>query len=65
MFNFVCLDEPTNNLDIESIHALAEAIEEYQGGVLMVTHDERLIRATNCNLWIVEEQARSYFVYCF
>ncbi|KAL1232006.1 ATP-binding cassette sub-family F member 1 [Trichinella pseudospiralis] len=50
------LDEPTNNLDIESIDALAEAINEFQGGVLMVTHDERLIRETNCQLWIVEDQ---------
>uniref|UniRef100_A0A7E4ZPV1 ATP-binding cassette sub-family F member 1 n=1 Tax=Panagrellus redivivus TaxID=6233 RepID=A0A7E4ZPV1_PANRE len=50
------LDEPTNNLDIESIHALAEAIEGFGGGVLMVTHDERLIRATNCHLWVVEDK---------
>lgn len=55
MLNFH-LDEPTNNLDIESIHALADAIECYKGGVIMVTHDERLIRTTNCQLWIVEEQ---------
>uniref|UniRef100_A0A1I7Y328 ABC transporter domain-containing protein n=1 Tax=Steinernema glaseri TaxID=37863 RepID=A0A1I7Y328_9BILA len=54
--DMLILDEPTNNLDIESIHALAEAIEDYDGGVLMVTHDERLIRATECQLWIVKDQ---------
>jgi len=54
--DILILDEPTNNLDIESIHALAEAIEDFGGGVLMVTHDERLIRATNCQLWVVEDQ---------
>lgn len=50
------LDEPTNNLDIESIDALAEAISEYKGGVIIVTHDERLIRETECNLYVIEEQ---------
>uniref|UniRef100_A0A915D2M5 ABC transporter domain-containing protein n=1 Tax=Ditylenchus dipsaci TaxID=166011 RepID=A0A915D2M5_9BILA len=54
--DILILDEPTNNLDIESIQALAEAIEDFEGGVLMVTHDERLIRATNCQLWVVESQ---------
>lgn len=50
------LDEPTNNLDIESIDALADAINEYEGGVVIVTHDERLIRETNCQLWVIEDQ---------
>merc|ERR1711994_92157 len=52
----VILDEPTNNLDIESIDALAEALNDYQGGVIIVSHDERLIRETNCQLWVIEEQ---------
>ncbi|XP_017772292.1 PREDICTED: ATP-binding cassette sub-family F member 1 [Nicrophorus vespilloides] len=52
----VILDEPTNNLDIESIDALAEAINEYQGGVIIVSHDERLIRDTECTLYVIEDQ---------
>ncbi|CAN7993011.1 unnamed protein product [Ixodes hexagonus] len=50
------LDEPTNNLDIESIDALAEAIGDYEGGVIIVSHDERLIRDTNCQLWVIEHK---------
>merc|ERR1719414_2337950 len=53
----IILDEPTNNLDIESIDALAEALNEYEGGVIIVSHDERLIRETNCQLWVIEDQS--------
>lgn len=52
----VILDEPTNNLDIESIDALADAINEYNGGVIIVSHDERLIRDTDCALYVIEDQ---------
>ncbi|KZC11524.1 ATP-binding cassette sub-family F member 1 [Dufourea novaeangliae] len=52
----VILDEPTNNLDIESIDALADAINGYKGGVIIVSHDERLIRDTECCLYVIENQ---------
>uniref|UniRef100_A0A8C4RNJ4 ATP-binding cassette sub-family F member 1 n=1 Tax=Erpetoichthys calabaricus TaxID=27687 RepID=A0A8C4RNJ4_ERPCA len=51
------LDEPTNNLDIESIDALGEAINDFKGAVIIVSHDARLITETNCHLWVVEDQS--------
>ena len=50
------LDEPTNNLDIETIDALIDAIKEFNGGIVVVTHDARLIEQCNCTLWVVEKQ---------
>ncbi len=48
--------EPTNNLDIETIDALIDAINEFSGGIVVVTHDARLIEQCNCTLWVVEKQ---------
>ena len=43
-------------MDIESIDALCEAINEYKGGMVVVTHDARLIEATESQLWVVEDR---------
>jgi len=45
------LDEPTNNLDIESIQALIDSINSFEGAVIIVSHDARLILEANCNLY--------------
>eukprot|EP00731_Ephydatia_muelleri_P023868 Em0016g139a len=52
--SWVSDDEPTNNLDIESIDALSEAINDFTGAVILVSHDARLIQETNCTLWVIE-----------
>jgi len=43
-------------LDMQSIRALGEAINEFEGGVILVSHDTRLITETNMILWVVERQ---------
>ena len=43
--NFLLLDEPTNHLDLEAIIALGEALYNYVGGVICVSHDRELIGA--------------------
>lgn len=50
--HFLLFDEPTNHLDVESIEALCDAIRLFKGGVLVVTHDARLIESTEMDIWI-------------
>ncbi|MBH5367283.1 ABC-F family ATP-binding cassette domain-containing protein [Bradyrhizobium glycinis] len=54
--NMIILDEPTNHLDIDSRGALAEAINEFPGAVIMVSHDRYLIEACADRLWIVADR---------
>jgi ATP-binding cassette, subfamily F, member 3 len=59
--NMIILDEPTNHLDIDSRAALAEAINEFPGAVIMVSHDRYLIEACADQLWVVADHAVTDF----
>ncbi len=48
------LDEPTNHLDIEMREALTEALQDYDGALVVVAHDRHLIAATTDELWLVD-----------
>ncbi len=50
--NLLLLDEPTNHLDLEMRHALTMALQDYQGGVVLVSHDRALLRAS-CDEFIL------------
>ena len=51
------LDEPTNHLDIETIDSVAEALNEWDGGLVLVSHDFRLINQVAKEIWVCENQA--------
>ncbi len=53
--SMVILDEPTNHLDIDSRAALIDAINDYEGAVILVSHDRRLLEACADRLWLVAD----------
>jgi ATP-binding cassette subfamily F protein 3 len=53
--HLLILDEPTNNLDLEAVAALADAVETFKGGVVLVCHDQ----------YFVQRVAKEIHVYVF
>ena len=59
--HILILDEPTNHLDIDSIDALAEALCEFEGAVVVVSHDLRLIAQVADEIWVCDNGAVTRF----
>uniref|UniRef100_A0A0D9VMX6 ABC transporter domain-containing protein n=1 Tax=Leersia perrieri TaxID=77586 RepID=A0A0D9VMX6_9ORYZ len=53
--HIILLDEPSNHLDLDAVEALIQGLLVFQGGVLMVSHDEHLITGSVDELWAVSE----------
>lgn len=53
--HILVLDEPSNHLDIEAMDALSLALQKFQGGVLMVSHDVTMLQTVCTSLWVCEQ----------
>lgn len=65
------LDEPTNHLDIETVEALINGLKNFNGGILLITHEPELINSLESELWIMDKNTKqvskylnSYENYC-
>jgi ATP-binding cassette subfamily F protein 3 len=59
--HILVLDEPSNHLDIEAMDALSLALREFQGGVLMVSHDVTMLENVCTSLWICDNGTVTHF----
>eukprot|EP01128_Nolandella_sp_AFSM9_P004691 TRINITY_DN2145_c0_g1_i1.p1 TRINITY_DN2145_c0_g1~~TRINITY_DN2145_c0_g1_i1.p1 ORF type:complete len:715 (-),score=197.03 TRINITY_DN2145_c0_g1_i1:199-2319(-) len=63
--HLMILDEPTNHLDIDTVSVLAQALNEFTGGVVLVSHDERLIELVCDQIWVVHNGTVKKYPYDF
>ena len=54
--NFLVMDEPTNHLDIASVDILTEALQKFQGSLIMVSHDRQFIEAIANKIWYIDNK---------
>jgi ATP-binding cassette subfamily F protein 3 len=60
--NFLMLDEPTNHLDMQSVEMLIDALNKYEGTMILVSHDRYFISKTANKIWWIEDRIIKEFV---
>jgi ATP-binding cassette subfamily F protein 3 len=54
--HIMIMDEPTNHLDVDAVNALIVAVTNFQGGVLIVSHDQHLIANVCDQIWYIKDK---------
>jgi ATP-binding cassette subfamily F protein 3 len=54
--NFLLLDEPTNHLDMQSVNILVQALQQYEGTYVVVSHDRHFVSEVANKIWYIEDQ---------
>ena len=65
MPHFILLDEPTNHLDIETVEILIESLENFTGGILLITHEPELINKLDTRIWLLNNHKINYNIESF
>jgi ATP-binding cassette subfamily F protein 3 len=60
--HLLLLDEPTNHLDTDTVDALIEAVRAFDGGVVMVSHDQHFIQSCASEIWVVDPTSKSVYL---
>ena len=59
--NFLLLDEPTNHLDMQSVNILIQALEQYEGTFIVISHDRYFVENVANKIWYIEDyQLKEY-----
>tara|TARA_B100001093_G_C26829667_1_gene1015572 strand:- start:1111 stop:2727 length:1617 start_codon:yes stop_codon:yes gene_type:complete len=59
--HFILFDEPTNHLDIETVEALINGLKDYEGGVMLITHESEIITNLDSQLWIIKDKKIEFY----